>query len=410
MTGLSTIPYGLPQVSTSGQLLNYAYSAHVVQSGSNGLLSASLEPLHEKHFAYVFGERVVRPFVNSLGHMWNAVTGLLSAIDDLASRVFRRFSAAHAPVAPTRKGGEANGGGDYDVHGATPGQSKMQPDGTAGTIDIHSKMYPHVVTDTIISVKTPRIYPPEALARAAEAGDLAGVREALHNGVDPNDSSGLAWSDTPLHRACIFGRAKVAAELIKHGAEVNIRCSNIWMTPLEYAIQFNHFECCKLLIQSGARVNELNRYYGSSPLAQACHEGSYEIVKLLLDSGADPNISSGITPLFHAVRFPDIVQLLLDRGADVNAQNSGGGHQKYARPLHEAALWGRAESVKILLKAGADPKARNSQNETPIELALGQLNQQITHFRTSPETSAEIIQRLGKVITLLSLGPLALDR
>ncbi|KAB5566316.1 DYW family of nucleic acid deaminases-domain-containing protein [Coniochaeta sp. 2T2.1] len=61
---------------------------------------------------------------------------------------------------------------------------------------------------------------------------------------------------------------------------------------------------------------------------------------------------TGRTALHFAAceMYPKIVELVLERGADPNARDVGG-----RTPLSEAALWGRHENVKILIKHGADP-------------------------------------------------------
>src|SRR2546425_13007288 len=55
---------------------------------------------------------------------------------------------------------------------------------------------------------------------------------------------------------------------------------------------------------------------------------------------------------------------LLDAGARVNARQSGG-----HTPLHEAALGGDAEVVRLLLAAGADPETGNHEGQTPADVA-----------------------------------------
>lgn len=235
---------------------------------------------------------------------------------------------------------------------------------------------------------------------ACEKGNIDIVRELLDNGAELNSRSSK-WDDTPLHRACVCGHTEVVAELIKRGAMVHIRNSNGWQTPLENAITFKHFECCKLLVQARAKVNEVNHNVGSTPLREACREGSYEIVELLLNSGADPSLSSpsGITPLYEAVHSPAILQLMLDRGAKANVRN--GPHAHYPYPIHSAASWGYEDSVRILLKAGADPKVEDDRGITPVALARWQLNFHRTSPCNPPDVTAKMIQRLEKVIGLL---------
>jgi len=58
------------------------------------------------------------------------------------------------------------------------------------------------------------------------------------------------------------------------------------------------------------------------------------------------------------------VRRLLDAGARVNARQSGG-----HTPLHEAALGGDAEVVRLLLAAGADPETGNHEGQTPADVA-----------------------------------------
>jgi ankyrin repeat protein len=43
--------------------------------------------------------------------------------------------------------------------------------------------------------------------------------------------------------------------------------------------------------------------------------------------------------------------------------------QRGFTPLHEAALRGHAELVRLLLAHGADPAARNEDERTPADLA-----------------------------------------
>jgi uncharacterized protein len=72
------------------------------------------------------------------------------------------------------------------------------------------------------------------------------------------------------------------------------------------------------------------------------------------------------TALHSAVsrRHADVVRILLRAGANPNARQSAGW-----TPLHAAAANGDLASVDLLLEAGADPTARNDEGRSVIELA-----------------------------------------
>ena len=58
----------------------------------------------------------------------------------------------------------------------------------------------------------------------------------------------------------------------------------------------------------------------------------------------------------------EVLEALLDKNPNVSAQDVDGW-----TPLHRAALSKHALAVKILLRAGADPFAKNKQGDTPLE-------------------------------------------
>jgi ankyrin repeat protein len=96
-----------------------------------------------------------------------------------------------------------------------------------------------------------------------------------------------------------------------------------------------------------------------------------ETVETLLDAGADVRQVSQ-TPMrneaLHAVlalsKDGDVTRLLIERGADVNAMQTAG-----YRPLHQAAVAGREDLVRMLLSAGAEQTARCDRGKTPAEYA-----------------------------------------
>lgn len=79
-----------------------------------------------------------------------------------------------------------------------------------------------------------------------------------------------------------------------------------------------------------------------------------------------------------------MVSLLLQHGADANAINNDG-----RSALMEAALWGRIESVKALLKAQADKRLRDQIGLLAIDLAQPARKNEKERYRRSSNAAAE---------------------
>lgn len=78
--------------------------------------------------------------------------------------------------------------------------------------------------------------------------------------------------------------------------------------------------------------------------------------------------ADGFTPLGLAAFFghPPAVRLLLDYGADVHAVAR---NAMRVQPIHAATAAHDAESVRLLLEAGADPNAEQQEGWTPLMAA-----------------------------------------
>jgi ankyrin repeat protein len=129
------------------------------------------------------------------------------------------------------------------------------------------------------------------------------------------------------------------------------------------AIRENQLARLKSMAQSKAAVNAADSR-GTTPLMYAASIGSTDAIQLLLAAGADINAANGlgITPLIYGALDPAVAKILLAAGAEVNVQSKAG-----RTPLMVAASHpGGAETVRLLLSKGADPKAQDGYGATAL--------------------------------------------
>jgi ankyrin repeat protein len=264
-----------------------------------------------------------------------------------------------------------------------------------------------------------------SLKKAWDADDPTYVDLIARLGRGPRwkDSS---QDETYLHWAASSGKANIAGELIKRGADVHARMTNR-DTPLHLAVYRGYVEVVKVLLKNGADPNKNGgeQPMGSSapanmtPLHIAAGEKNLEIVKLLIAHGGDIEAKNflGETPLYIALRnqrkataeflltlnpevniiegyehktplmraifwgYFDIAKELLRRGAEVNLQET----YEDNTPLHFAAKQKDRELVEMLLSKGADPTSKNRYGRTPAQEA---------EMAKNPEIAALILEAM----------------
>ena len=188
---------------------------------------------------------------------------------------------------------------------------------------------------------------------------------------------------------------------LQAGADPNAR-SKTGMTPLYSAAFYNKNKSVTRLLEAGADPNARASSMGQYPMHEGVRSANIEIVTALLKAGGDVNVKTspaGQTPLMWAVgvskpHAAEVVKLLLRMGANPNARDEinrsplhhtayaeavkellGAGALLEARdrtgttPLHEAAYRNHTEAVKALIDAGADVNARDNEGETPLHWA-----------------------------------------
>ncbi|WP_407428861.1 ankyrin repeat domain-containing protein [Treponema sp.] len=176
------------------------------------------------------------------------------------------------------------------------------------------------------------------------------------------------YGDTVLHVATMADSpVQVLSLLVSNGAQINER-NKQGVTPLCLAIECQHPQQVKFFAQNGADIyaEDMN---GNSPLSKALEQESPEMLSTLVSAA---NIaskdSSGNTALHAAVNKDapfDHIKYLVDAGADVNARNKNGDSV-----LFLTVQKNRRDAGDLLLEKDADIFATNTQNNSPLRVAL----------------------------------------
>ncbi|OXB61277.1 hypothetical protein ASZ78_010193 [Callipepla squamata] len=172
----------------------------------------------------------------------------------------------------------------------------------------------------------------------------------------------MGW--TPLHLACYFGHAVVVEDLLKAGADVNV-LNDMGDTPLHRAAFTGRKEVVMLLLQYNADTSIVN---GSGETAkEVTHDKDIRNMLEAVERTQERKLEE---ELLGAARDGETGKLsaLLNKPKppDINCVDQMGN-----TPLHCAAYRAHKHCALKLLKNGADPKIRNKNDQTPLDLAQG---------------------------------------
>ncbi|KAH7354656.1 hypothetical protein BKA65DRAFT_226618 [Rhexocercosporidium sp. MPI-PUGE-AT-0058] len=108
--------------------------------------------------------------------------------------------------------------------------------------------------------------------------------------------------------------------------------------------------------------------------------------KFLIEKGCDVNMRTPYgdeyTPLHHAAGYgnAETVMVLIAAGADIEARNFDN-----RRPLHMACFKGKGDCVRELLKSSADIEAVDDSAWTPLHFAASYGHAKVVEILLNPE-------------------------
>lgn len=175
-----------------------------------------------------------------------------------------------------------------------------------------------------------------------------------------------ARSDDALFTAVIRNDVATLRSLVAAGADPNAVDDSGQPAIARALFHESHDAAMALARLPALDVDRRNRA-GETALMLAALKGREDVVRVLIERGAavDPQ---GWTPLHYAAAGDAhaIATLLLVRGVRVDPRAPNG-----RTPLMLAAAYASEEMVDKLLRAGADPAARDGQGLGAADLARG---------------------------------------
>ena len=186
-----------------------------------------------------------------------------------------------------------------------------------------------------------------SLLQAIWKEDVAGVKEFLGKGADPNAFT--STGTTPLLIAAKKKNPQLMQILVEKGAKVDWRDKD-GITPLMAAVSAGLVQNVRTLITAGANVNAKDTK-GFTPLMWATAQGFPQVVEILLAYGADVNLKTpeGLNVMGLSKRITADLQRSL---ADAQKKKD----QKNIAKLKKSLA--QHEQVFQLLEKGAGKKER----------------------------------------------------
>jgi ankyrin repeat protein len=212
-----------------------------------------------------------------------------------------------------------------------PALGRVDPLPRDFTMSLFRALLIALITVGLLSACDDPPQPTVNLYRAVQIGDLDQIKRHLFWKTDINRPG--PDGNYPLHVAVSQGRVAIARELLKHGAQVDLRNAQ-----------------------------------GRTPLHVALANGKVPAAELLREHGADDDLQSLLFALAEEQTLDrDTLEFLTSRGADINARDPRG-----QPPLHTVVEAGDVKLAKHLINAGAEVNRTDASGRTPLEIAAQQ--------------------------------------
>jgi ankyrin repeat protein len=184
-----------------------------------------------------------------------------------------------------------------------------------------------------------------------------------------------------LRWAASEGNTTRVRNLVARGAQVNSGDED-GITPLMLAAAAGHEETVRELIRLGADVNiKAHPYPGDTALYYAVLNNHPGVIKILLDSGADPNAKMAENSMLGIAAgnsSVEMLQVLLgSRKVDVHVRDEKGNTLDMLVMRSYTPVERKAAALKLLIEHGCDPRLQNSAGKSSCSIACEEKQPQI---------------------------------
>jgi|JI9StandDraft_2_1071091.scaffolds.fasta_scaffold02384_4 ankyrin repeat protein len=170
----------------------------------------------------------------------------------------------------------------------------------------------------ILTPFTPTPVPPSAPVVVAVASPPPAVQPAAAPSITALNTLDPVTKEALIHKAVQIDDHDSVATLLKQKADVNVRDGNKSRTALHYSAMKNNAEIAALLVQHDADMN-VKDAEGRTALDIALERGNYETAKVLLKNNANAGLASAGLDRVLKTNESELLVLMLQNGADANA-------------------------------------------------------------------------------------------